>query len=181
MPHVAVPLASVVLAATFAWAGTMKVARADRWHKDLVAYGLARPIRGAGFLLLPWVELAIAVAMVAGRARAAAGVAVGLMALFCLAVLRARRLSGSDKIGCGCFGGSGLHDYRVLLLRNVALGALAAFVLASGKDRELGAASRSGTPTLLWWLLGAVAGVGSVWIVVQLGKRVRGQSQAMIR
>jgi uncharacterized membrane protein YphA (DoxX/SURF4 family) len=164
---------SVVLAATFAWAGIMKVLRAERWRSDLRTYRLSRPLRGLGFLLLPWVELAIAIALIAGVARIGAAVALALIIAFCGAIVWARRLSGSDRLGCGCFGTANVRDYRILLLRNAVLGALAVSILASGRDRALGEAFPSEGPGVLLALLAASGLAAGAWILWQVNARIR--------
>jgi hypothetical protein len=159
---------SVVLAAAFAWAGAMKVLRADRWRSDLRTYRLSRPLRGLGFLLLPWVELAVAVALVVGEARVGAGVALALITVFCVAIVRARRVTGSDRLGCGCFGTTKVRDYRILLLRNAFLGVLAVSILTSGRDRALGEAFPSEGPGLLLALLATSGVAAGAWILWQV-------------
>lgn len=173
MANAAVAAASVILAAAFAWAGLMKVIQAERWLSDLRNYRLPRPVRALGFLVLPWLEIGVAALLIASAARVAALIALSLLALFCVAILRARRLSGSDQMGCGCFGSARVRDYRILLLRNAVLGLLAASILASGPERVLGTSFPSEGPGALLALLAASGGVAAAWIFWQVTARIR--------
>jgi hypothetical protein len=177
MSDVWMTLASVLLAATFAWSGSMKVLRSERWRLDLVSYRLNRPLRAAGFLLLPWVELGIAGALVAGAARAGAVLAIGLLGIFCVAIVRARLLLGTDKLGCGCFGGARIRDYRLLLVRNLALAALAVVVVSSGRDPSAARGLDLGGPSALLWLISTLALIAAAWVLWQASQRLRRQDQ----
>jgi hypothetical protein len=172
-----ITLASILLAATFAWSGSMKVLRAERWRLDLVSYRLNRPLRAAGFLLLPWVEVGIAGALVAGAARTGAVLAIGLLGIFCIAIVRARLLLGTDKLGCGCFGGVRMHDYRLLLGRNVALAALAVVVVFSERDPSAARGLDLGGSSALLWLMLALALIAVAWVLWQASLRMRRQDQ----
>jgi hypothetical protein len=170
-------LASVLLAATFAWSGSMKIMRAERWRLDLVSYRLNRPFRAAGFLLLPWVEVGIAGALVAGAARTGAVLAIGLLGIFCVAIVRARLLLGTDKLGCGCFGGARIRDYRLLLARNVALAALAVVVVSFGRAPSAARGLELGGPGALLWLMSAVGLSAVAWVLWQASQRMHRQDQ----
>lgn len=172
MSDVWATVASVLLAATFAWSGSMKVLRAERWRMDLVSFRLNRPLRAAGFLLLPWVEVGIAGALVAGAARTGAVLAIGLLGIFCLAIVRARVLLGTDKLGCGCFGGARIRDYRLLLARNVALAALAGALVSSGRDPSAARGLDLGGPSALPWLMSALALTAVAWVLWQASQRM---------
>jgi hypothetical protein len=177
MSDVSMTLGSVLLAATFGWSGSMKVLRAERWRLDLVSYRLNRPLRAAAFLLLPWVEVGIAGALVAGAARTGAVLAIALLGIFCVAIVRARLLLGTDKLGCGCFGGARIRDYRLLLARNVALATLAAVVVSSGGDPSAARGLDLGGPSALFWLMSAVALIAVAWVLWQASQRMRRQDQ----
>jgi methylamine utilization protein MauE len=129
MEEVGAQLGSAVVALTFLWAGITKVIRAERWRQDIRAYRLPRPVRALGFVSIPWTEIGIAVAMATGRANIGAVLALGLLAVFSFAIVRARILQGTNKLLCGCFGGSAARDYRLMLLRNVTVGSVAAAIL----------------------------------------------------
>jgi hypothetical protein len=177
MSDVWMTLASVLLAATFAWSGSMKILRTERWRLDLVSYRLNRPFRAAGFLLLPWVEVGIAGALVAGAARAGAVLAIGLLGIFCVAIIRARLLLGTDKLGCGCFGSARTRDYRFLLARNLALMALAAVVVSTGGDPSATRGLDLGGPSALLWLMSALTLIAVAWVLWQASRRMHRQDQ----
>jgi hypothetical protein len=177
MSDVWMTLASVLLAATFAWSGSMKVLRAERWRLDLVSYRLNRPLRAAGFLLLPWVEVGIAGALVSGAARTGAVVAIVLLGIFCVAIVRARHLLGTDKLGCGCFGGVRIRDYRLLLARNVALAALAAVVVSFAGNPSAARGLDLGGSSALLWLMSALGLIAVAWVLWQASLRMRRQDQ----
>lgn len=121
-------LAAELLGVVFVWAAVAKIARFPIWRRDLEAYRL--PGTAALAVAVPVVELAVPALVVAGFGAAAAALALVLLGCFSGAILRARRLHG-DRLPCGCFGGQDRRDFRVLLVRNAALGALA---LASFDD-----------------------------------------------
>ena len=158
--------AALVLAAVFAWAAVVKLLEPDRWRKDLLVYRLGRPLRAAGWLILPWLEVAVPAALLIGHPRMAALLAAGLMGVFSVAILRARILVGSDQLACGCFGGHATRDYRLLLLRNALLAGLAVYVLAFPVP---GISIRSGLASGL--LLGVVGLIAAVWTFRQLRLR----------
>ncbi|MFN2589009.1 MAG: MauE/DoxX family redox-associated membrane protein [Actinomycetota bacterium] len=121
---------ALVLALTFGWAALAKVVRYDSWRTALGGYRLPEGLARVAAPGVPLAEAATAAALVAGgdTTRAGAALGVALVAAFSLAVLRARR-PGDDRLPCGCFGGAGRRDYRLMLVRNAFLGAVAAVVL----------------------------------------------------
>jgi Methylamine utilisation protein MauE len=173
MQDVWVTVASLLLAGVFAWSGSTKILRSERWRLDLVTYRLNRPLRAAGLLLLPWIEVGIAGALVAGATRAGAFLAMGALAIFCVAIIRARILLGTDKLGCGCFGGAKIRDYRLLLARNVVLGALAAVVVSTSSDPSFTGALDLGGSSGLVWLISALALLAVAWVLWQASQRMR--------
>jgi hypothetical protein len=160
---------SLIVALAFAWAGLAKIGAPERWRKDLTAYRLGRPFRGLGWLVLPWLELLVPVVAVAGHARLSAGLALVLLVAFSATILRARILGGSNQLACGCFGGHATRDYRLLLVRNAALAAPAAYVVAAGSPQGL----LSLAPPHPWLLLGGLGLVAGAWILWQLRSRLR--------
>jgi hypothetical protein len=164
-------IAVIVLAATFAWAGVAKTLHAERWRQDIRAYRLARPVRAFAFLVLPWIEIGVALVAVGGRADIAAWVALVLVVSFSVAIARARLLQGTNKLSCGCFGGTAARDYRLLLLRNLALGSVAAWILLDLDARwALIPGSRDALPALLVVLI--IAAI--LWIARQAATFLRG-------
>jgi hypothetical protein len=170
-----VTIASLLLAGVFAWSGFTKIFRHERWRLDLIAYRLNRPLRAAGFLLLPWIEVGIAAALVAGAARTGALVTLGLLAIFCFAIIRARILLGTDKMGCGCFGGTRIRDYRLLLARNVVLASLAVVVIASSSEPSFAHGLDLGGSSTLPWLMSALGLCAVTWALWQAGQWMRRQ------
>lgn len=172
-----VTLASLLLAGTFVWSGSVKILRPERWRLDLVSYRLNRFLRAVGFLFLPWIEVAIAGALVTGAARTGGLLAIGLLAIFCVAIIRAHIVLGTDKMGCGCFGGTRIRDYRLLLARNVVLSALAAVIVASGIDPSFAGGLDLGGSSVLLWLMSALAFLALGWVAWHASQRMRRQDQ----
>lgn len=161
---------ALALATVFAWAGVVKVRDPDRWHRDLLVYGLGRVLRGAGWLIVPWLELIVPVAVLAGQPRMAAGLALGLVSVFSVAIIRARILVGSNQLACGCFGGNATRDYRLLLARNALLAAPAVFVLVNPPPALLGGGTRLLVTGLLYGLLTLLA---AGWMLRQMQLRLQ--------
>ncbi len=124
------PLVPFLLGVAFFWAAIAKASRPSAWRHALVGYRLPAGMTTPALVLVPVFEIVAGVLLSAGGdgSRAGAALAVALLAAFSLAVLRARRLQG-DQLPCGCFGGSGSRDYRLMLVRNAVLGAVAAAIL----------------------------------------------------
>lgn len=124
------PLVPSLLAVAFVWAALAKASRPPAWRSALLGYRLPDQLVTPALVGVPVVEVVAAFLLAAGGAatKAGAALAVALLAAFSLAVLRARRLEG-DRLPCGCFGGTGSRDYRLMLVRNAFLGAVAAAVL----------------------------------------------------
>lgn len=124
------PLVPFLLGVAFFWAAIAKASRPSAWRAALLGYALPRPLVVPVLVLVPALELVTGFLLSAGgdASKAGAALAVALLAAFSLAVLRARQVRG-DRLPCGCFGGSGSRDYRLMLVRNVFLGAVAAAIL----------------------------------------------------
>lgn len=161
-----VPAAALLLAAAFAWAVLAKAARPGAWRDALPGYRL--PVRTTRLTLfaVPLAEAGAAVLLLSGDdvSKAGAALSVALLAGFSIAVLRARRLQG-DRLPCGCFGGAGRRDYRIMLVRNAFLGGLAAAVLVvpDAWTFEIGS---PGVSQLLPAALAALGVALVVWLVV---------------
>lgn len=124
--------ARLVLAATFALAAFAKLGDQDGSRKAVAAFGvpgrLVSPVAG----ILPFAELAVAVALVPGLSGwYGALAALALLAAFSAAI--AVNLARGRRPECRCFGqiGSGPIGASTLL-RNGLLGALAIFVAVRG-------------------------------------------------
>ncbi len=122
-------VAAAALAIAFAWSAAWKIARVATWWRVLPAYrlgGATKPVA----IAVPALEAAVP-ALVIVRSPAAAGfLALVLLVAFSLAILRVRILGGA-RLRCGCFGAAE-RTTNQLLLRNAALGVLAAVGTAAG-------------------------------------------------
>jgi hypothetical protein len=129
-------LAAAVLALTFGAAAVAKLARRAAWRRTLGSYGL-RPgaSRLAGFGV-PAVELGIAATVLVGLASSAGFLSITALVAFSGAIVVGRVRAGR-RLECGCFGGSGVRDYRLLLARNLALAGVAFVAWRAGEDAPL--------------------------------------------
>lgn len=133
MPDSALRVVAVVLAATFGWAAAAKLVAWTRWRTAVSGYGLPGALRTLAAPVVPLAELAVGSLLLIGRTRVAAALTIALLASFSGAVLLGQARRG-DRLPCGCFGGAGERDYRVMLARNAVLGLMAASLLASARD-----------------------------------------------
>ncbi len=124
-------LARLGLAAVFLVSGVLKAVDPDATYVAVRAYDvLPRAAVAVVAAVLPWLEIALGLVLLAGLAtRVAAVAAAGLLLVFVVGVTQAwvRGLA----IDCGCFGGGGAVDpdettYGQELLRD------AAFLLMAG-------------------------------------------------
>ena len=104
-------LARLGLAAVFLVSGVLKAVDPDGTYVAVRAYDVL-PKAGAALVatVLPWLEIALGLVLLAGVAtRAAAAVGAALLLVFVAGVTQAwaRGLS----IDCGCFGGGGAVDH----------------------------------------------------------------------
>lgn len=162
--------AALVLASALVWSGWAKLQGNDLWRRQLAGYYLPRSLRIVGFLILPWIEIQVAVLFAYEASWAASGVAA-MMLVFSALVLRARLKQAVNTIGCGCFGGNATHDFRFLLARNAGLAALSGIVLVSPESVP----SASG-PSLGVMILVALAAI--LWMASQVVSHVRTRVQA---
>ncbi len=130
---IALRAAAILLALVFAWAGLAKVAQPRQWRDALGRYSLPAAVRVAALILTPLAELVAVALIMTGQTRAAGAWTLGLIAIFCLALMRARQLQG-DRLPCGCFGRTSERDYRLLLLRNAALALPALLLIRAPAD-----------------------------------------------
>jgi thiol-disulfide isomerase/thioredoxin len=145
--------ARVLLAAVFGVASATKLADIRRSRAAVAGFGVPERLASALGTLLPLAELAIAVALLpAESARVGALGAVALLSVFVVAI--ARSMMRGEAPDCHCFGQ--LHSEPAgarTLARNVALAAVAAFVVVEGWSD----AGPSGTA----WI-GRLGGTGAV-------------------
>jgi uncharacterized membrane protein YphA (DoxX/SURF4 family) len=100
-------ICQVVTGVLFAWAGLAKIGDLRGFAEQIHNFRMIPiPLENLVAISLPWIELVAAMALVFGvRARAGAGLATGMLAVFTVAVLVA--LARGLDIECGCFG---THD-----------------------------------------------------------------------
>jgi hypothetical protein len=135
-PSEAGALAAAVLALTFGAAAVAKLARRAAWRRTLGSYGLrsgASRLVGFG---VPAVELGIAATVLVGLASSAGLLSIVALVAFSGAIVVGRVRAGR-RLECGCFGGSGVRDHRLLLARNLALAGVAFVAWRAGQDAPL--------------------------------------------
>jgi len=126
-------LAGAALAVTFGASAIAKIAHRQTWGRALATYRLPPGIVGPVAIGVPVLELTIAVMLVLGLSSTAGFVALSALVAFFAAVV-VGRLRVGRRLGCGCFGSSATRDYRVLLLRNLALAGVAIVAWRAGDD-----------------------------------------------
>ena len=135
-------LARLGLAAVFLVSGVLKAIDPDATYVAVRAYDVL-PKAGVAVVaaLLPWVEIALGLVLLAGVAtRAAAVVAAALLLVFVAGVTQA--WARGLAIDCGCFGGGGAVDpdetaYGLELLRDAGFLLMAGWLVV--RPRTLGA------------------------------------------
>ncbi len=175
MPTTASTLAAAVLACAFAWAAAAKLVQFKAWGAALDGYRIPRSLHPVALVGLPVAEIVVTVLLLAGPLKSGAALAVALVAVFSMAIIRARSLQG-DKLPCGCFGRTEARDYRLMLIRNGVLAALAAAVLLSGTQegvvQELSGLSIEDVLPVTLVGLGLIL---SLWMVRQVANAFRGR------
>ena len=129
-------LAAAGLTLTFGAAAVAKLSRRAAWRRTLGSYGLrsgASRLVGFG---VPAIELGIAALVLAGFGSSAGLVSIVALVAFSGAIVLGRVRAGR-RLECGCFGGSGTRDYRLLLARNLALAGVAFVAWTAGEDAPL--------------------------------------------
>ena len=122
----------LLLGGVFTVAGVAKLADLPGSRKALAGFGVPAVLVGPLGLLLPLVELAVAAALIP-RSTAPYGAAAALVLLLVFAAGIGTSLVRGRRPACHCFGQ--LHSEPVgwpVLMRNAALGAVAAFVVFAG-------------------------------------------------
>ena len=130
-------VAAAALAVTFGVASVAKLVRWSAWRRSLASYVLPGWAEGPARIGVPATELAIAVLPLLGYASTGGLVALAALGTFSTAVVWARVHVG-PRLGCGCFAGDRVRDYRYLLLRNALLMAIAAVAWLEGADAPPG-------------------------------------------
>ena len=122
-------VARLLLAGIFAIAGFAKLSDRAGTRKALIDFGIPEPLAQPGGIVLPFLELAVAIALLpVPSAWFGAIGALGLLTVFSLAI--AFNLARGRRPECNCFGQ--LQSEPIgwsTLMRNVALGAVASLVV----------------------------------------------------
>jgi hypothetical protein len=157
-------LASAATVIAFAWSAIAKFAGRRRWLRALAAHRLPPPADELAGWAVPVAEALVPVLAAMGYRRASAAWAFALLAVFSVALVRARRLVGRD-IPCGCFGGRGTIDVGRALARNGALAALAGLAFVTGTDVAPSLPSPTGADAIpaAFTAAGLVVLVTAVW------------------
>ena len=113
-----------VVAAAFALAGGLKLADPSRFAADIGNYRLvSASVAAAASVYLPWLEIALALALLAPRWRCPARAISALLLLgFCVALASAAWRG--INLNCGCFGSATATGVAGALVRNAVLLAL---------------------------------------------------------
>lgn len=165
MPAPLLWIIQIALAVVFAWAATAKLAQWKSWRSSLAAYGVRGRLAAVVAVAVPAAEAGIIALVLTGAGRVAMASVLVLVALFSLGVLRARAHRG-DRLPCGCFGKTEARDYRVMLVRNALLAAMAGTVLVgSDANTALSAAEVPRAPDVLPAFLVAAGLVLAVWML----------------
>jgi Methylamine utilisation protein MauE len=155
------------LALIFAIAAVGKLADRSRFRDTLAQFETPRPLLGAGAIVLPLVELAIAGLLIPpATARAGALAALVLLIAFCTAIARA--LARGERPDCGCLGRA--HSAPIgpgILARNAALGFFAAAIAVAGPGGSIRDALAGIDASPLAVAL-ALAFLGQTWLLWQL-------------
>jgi thiol-disulfide isomerase/thioredoxin len=156
-------VARLVLAAVFLWAGLLKLIALPPARDALSAFGLrGRPAHIIGWVL-PFIEIAVALALV-WPATAFAGAVVSLLLLSVFTFLIYSTLQRGDAPPCNCFGTVSAKpmDQRTLWRNGVLLLLAAAAVTAGLPD--------PGPSLVAWAGTGAWGGhLGGALVIVSLG------------
>jgi hypothetical protein len=92
--------ARIVLALTFLWSAFAKLRTWRALPGELRAFGVPASFVGVGAVLLPLVEIAVAVLLVAWPAAAAGWIAAAVLVIFTAFLVRA----AANGVPCPCFG-----------------------------------------------------------------------------
>lgn len=159
MPETTARIAAGLLAVTFAWAGVAKLIAYEAWRVAVAGYRFPQIIERVARPVVPIIELAVAVLIVAGQARAGAALTLALVGAFSFALARGRAIHG-DRLPCGCFGGRDEGSAVAMMWRNGLLAILAIATIASAREPELFAGLRFPAGSEIVAAVLVVAGVG---------------------
>jgi peroxiredoxin len=170
---VAIALARLVLAATFAVAGAAKLADRPGSVAAAEAFGVPKRLAGPVGSLLPLAELATAgLLLFDGTAQAGAIAALVLLTGFCAGITRA--MIRGETPDCHCFGQ--IHSEPAgprTLVRNLILAGIAVFALAAGPGDEgllgwIESPDASGWAIIIAGLAVALVVAGGLWLFLRM-------------
>jgi hypothetical protein len=169
-------LAAAALTVTFGASAVAKLAWWAPWTRAVSSYGLPAPLERLSTFGVPAAELLVAVLPLLGLGSSAGLLALVLLVAFSGAIVWARA-RGDRRVDCGCFGGTRVRDYRLLLLRNAVLAIVGAVAWRAGEDAwALGAL---GVPHGAQLVPAAIAIGGlalTVWVGAQAARALRGRA-----
>ena len=154
-----------------------KIADRRGWRRALAAYRLPRSMERTASIGVPAIELGLVALPLLGWPSTAGLVALVTLAAFSVAIVLARVRVGR-RLDCGCFGSASTRDYRLLLARNLGLGALAWIAWTRATDAPvLSAPGAPGSSDALPVMLVAGGIALTVWLVTASVSRSRGGSR----
>lgn len=136
--------ARLLLAAVFLMAAAGKLRDRAGFQKSVVAFGFPAALAGAASVLIPIIEIVVAILII--RAPSAwVGSIASLVLLLVFTAAIAINLARGRTPACSCFGTTASEPIGpATLVRNLALAACALFVVVAGEGTSL-----SGLPS--WW------------------------------
>ncbi len=160
---IALLIARLGLACVFAYAAIGKAMDLGRTRTTLARFGMPEPLVAVAAVVLPALELVIAIALVPATTAIAASVAaVALLVAFSIVIARAVR--AGDRHPCNCLGAH--SRARALgapaLIRNALLALFALAVALVGPGTSIGSVLAGADPVLV-----AVVGVAAAIVAAQ--------------
>lgn len=170
-------VAATFLAIAFGWAALAKLLGYERWRRALSGYELPGTLERIARPGTIGLEAVVAALVLTGPLPVAGSLALGLLSAFCVLILRARAARG-DRLPCGCFGSTSERDYRLMLMRNVALAIPAAVLMLSDRSGLVGQLASIEGSEVLPLVLVLLAGGLVVWITTGLSESLSGRTRA---
>lgn len=177
-------IARLALFALFITSGLAKLFDRAGSRQAIEGFGVPGGLAGVVATALPPVEIAIAAALVVGKTtRVGAAAAVLLLALFAAGIGAA--LARGKRVACHCFGALSVRTAGPrALARNLALAAVATFVVVATGEHPLGigtwAGELSAAQSVAFWLslVIVVLSAAAIWAGREL---LRQQGRLMLR
>lgn len=126
----------VFIGGIFLWAGIEKAINPAAFANAIIQYRLTSEHAAAGLALyLPWLEIAVAAAILSRKLYLGGLALVGLMLTIFVGALASAAYRGLD-ISCGCFGGNGQREIISALILDISLLAAVMILLADLRRRN---------------------------------------------